>query len=546
MTDLTGEAPGIGIAAKSRNIKRFPRSHSFKSELRSSYAGESARTSWLKNGLPRFSSNSVRESGGESGDQPPAIVQYKLTSKHTKDSGPLTIYSAIAENKDAPFLTALFEWSFQTSYLNLIVMFMAIYTFLSIFFALLIMISHLINSECIMGPKTSSSNFMDAFSLSWATFSTVGYGHIRPNTAVELNDSASSFSCAYTNIVVAFEAFIGILFAGFCGAILFTKTLKSQREAQVVFSDPVCIHFRRSRNLTEHEVIPCPVMEFRIINKLSNKRGGEIIDAKVKCLMAIDSVKQSDAPQEMELHRSILSACTISKDFSHEANEGGAQDDQSRSSSISDLESMRSEVESMKPTLRGSAGSDIYSRKKNQLSRLSSHISSRRGKIKTMRFRSSASFRRKQQIFGEAAVEGGKLLEHKSSFSDIKMDFDEHPFFSRVWVVSHSLDMNSPLLKDSVKAKIRDNNGSWPYTLNSPHSIRSAIKNFDRLIFSINGTSNSSASEVFSRKVYSFTDMVIGYRFAEVTWIDSSGDLKIDFHMANVVRGQEGGGCEPL
>jgi len=39
---------------------------------------------------------------------------------------------------------------------------------------------------------------------------------------------------------------------------------------------------------------------------------------------------------------------------------------------------------------------------------------------------------------------------------------------------------------------------------------------------------------------------VIGYRFAEVTWIDSCGDLKVDFHMTNVVRGQEGGGCEPL
>mmetsp|Transcript_21381 Transcript_21381/g.32589 ORF Transcript_21381/g.32589 Transcript_21381/m.32589 type:complete len:539 (-) Transcript_21381:467-2083(-) len=538
MSDLT-EAPDIGIAARSRNSKHFPRSHSFKSELRSSYAG----TSWLKNGLPRFSSNSVRESGGESGDQPP-IVQYKLTSKHTKDSGPITIYSAITENKDAPFLTTLFEWSFQTSYLNLILIFMAIYTFLSIFFAMLIMISHLITSECIMGPKQSSSNFLDAFSLSWATFSTVGYGHIRPNTAVELSDSASSFSCVYTNIVVAFEAFIGILFAGFCGAILFTKTLKSQREAHVVFSDPVCIHFRHSRNLTENEK-PCPVMEFRIINKLSNKRGGEIVDAKVKCLMAIDSVKQSDAPQKMELHRSVLSVGTISKDFSCEVNEGGAQDNQSRSSSISDLESMRSEIES-NSTLRGSAGSDIYSRKKKQLSRLSSHLSWRKGKFKTMRFRSSPSLRRKQQIFGEAAIEGGKLLEHKSSFSDIKMDFDEHPFFSRVWVVSHSLDMNSPLLRDSVKAKIRDNNGSWPYTLNSPHSIRSAIKNFDRLIFSIHGTSNSSASEVFSRKVYSFTDMVIGYRFAEVTWIDSCGDLKVDFHMTNVVRGQEGGGCEPL
>lgn len=41
-------------------------------------------------------------------------------------------------------------------------------------------------------------------------------------------------------------------------------------------------------------------------------------------------------------------------------------------------------------------------------------------------------------------------------------------------------------------------------------------------------------------------DIVIGYRFTEVTWIDSSGGLKVDFNMANVVRGQKGGGGEPL
>ena len=39
---------------------------------------------------------------------------------------------------------------------------------------------------------------------------------------------------------------MGVLYAGFCGAILFSKVLRSQNNAQVFFSDPIVIRFGKA------------------------------------------------------------------------------------------------------------------------------------------------------------------------------------------------------------------------------------------------------------------------------------------------------------
>lgn len=82
------------------------------------------------------------------------------------------------------------------------------------------------------------------------------------------------------------------LFANYCRlaatrvAILFGKVLRIQSHAQVIFSDPIVIrygpgvqdHDNKSDDEDPHPAKnPCPVLEFRIVNRLFNDVGGEIM-----------------------------------------------------------------------------------------------------------------------------------------------------------------------------------------------------------------------------------------------------------------------------
>lgn len=87
--------------------------------------------------------------------------------------------------------------------------------------------------------------------------------------------------------------FVVVLFYGadIMPAILFGKVLRIQSQAQVIFSDPIVIRFgsgvsdvdggRAAEASTDTEKkIPCPVLEFRIANRLFNEVGGEIMDGR--------------------------------------------------------------------------------------------------------------------------------------------------------------------------------------------------------------------------------------------------------------------------
>ena len=142
-------------------------------------------------------------------------------------------------------------------------------------------------------------------------------------------------------VVGSFEAFLGVLYAGFCGAILFSKVLRSQNNAQVVFSDPIVVRFgkaelsdegssTRGGNVMEEtkdeeeaaphgdeesqwewdgvaigegtspdsntmaaqdrseEGIPCPILDFRLVNRLHDVPSGEIVEAKLDCVAILD------------------------------------------------------------------------------------------------------------------------------------------------------------------------------------------------------------------------------------------------------------------
>ena len=178
--------------------------------------------------------------------------------------------------------------------------------------------------------------------------STVGYGSYAPTVA---QDSANPANCAFVTVICCVESFIGVLFGGFVGAIIYSKIDRVQSLAQVEFSHPMVIRYGSGvdsaweteeeeaaeedgkeeggeedpildpppsltipsvQNLTKAEEkactilqaafrgaavrrgdaakkIPPPVLEFRIANRLHNVEGGEIMDAVIQVVASQDA-----------------------------------------------------------------------------------------------------------------------------------------------------------------------------------------------------------------------------------------------------------------
>lgn len=126
------------------------------------------------------------------------------------------------------------------------------------------------------------------------------------------------------NALCAFEAFVGVCYASFASAIIFSKIARIKSIAQVEFSDPICVRYctgvleksgdesgDSSSDEDEEEAYPCPVLEFRIINQLWQKRGGEIMNATVNVVASkLEHHDQSESLRmgKAKLHRQASQA----------------------------------------------------------------------------------------------------------------------------------------------------------------------------------------------------------------------------------------------
>lgn len=122
-------------------------------------------------------------------------------------------------------LASSLHWMFRVNFIFLFAVMCTIFFLLVIIFAgIIIAVGH-IDDQCIQVGGTafgnSTSEFADAFALSWTTFSTVGYGSTYP--ALGHENDGNPTNCLLITIVSALESFLGVLYSGFCGAILFGK-----------------------------------------------------------------------------------------------------------------------------------------------------------------------------------------------------------------------------------------------------------------------------------------------------------------------------------
>mmetsp|Transcript_2004 Transcript_2004/g.4385 ORF Transcript_2004/g.4385 Transcript_2004/m.4385 type:complete len:510 (+) Transcript_2004:125-1654(+) len=396
-------------------------------------------------------------------------------------------------------LAMYLHWMFRVNFGFLFAIMCAMFFALVIGFAGFITLAGQLDHECVrIGGQVFDAEgaaFADAFALSWTTFSTVGYGSTYPALGYQ-NESPTN--CFFINFICSLESLIGVLYSGFCGAILFGKVLRIQSHAQVIFSDPIVIRYgpgvkSPDGEESDEDKSPCPVLEFRLVNRLFNEVGGEIMDATLNVVANVDAV-DSD-PLGLSSNPAYSSNMSASVD-----------------TSTSDSGSNRSTTDSYR-----SDGSRFV---KNFIN----------------------GWGRGNQTFLEDPT---SRLVTKHIFSKMTVEAGDHPFFKRVWLARHVLDEHSPIVVPRVRRQIRKNGGAWPDRLNTHETIRESI-NFNQILVSLNGVSNVSASDVYAQKIYDFVDINVGYQFVNILYRDSDGTLGVDTDLINDVREQNGGGGEPL
>lgn len=454
-----------------------------------------------------------------------------------------------------------------------------------------------------------------------------GYGLAYPATSYNHKDINE---CMLISMVTAFEAFVGVLYSSLCAALMFAKISRVQSFAQVTFSDPIVIRYGtgivaddddddddrddndddggNAGNTNPTDIrIPCPVLEFRVFNRLDSTNGGEIIDATLNMVASIDASQADSSLQNRNARRkrgkkkrgpvkkthhspvhslslplpsqnerviSDLSDPSLSGNPDNPSELSGRgpapaltrqsqiQQQYARNGPFQSTQSIRLKSGTIQPgqlkpgysNRFGHGGHFVgrhYGHGGRWPGRLSHGLSGRPLRQASQESNSvlfdnlhHVSMRNKSfQAFEEDP--SGKLMP-KKILSKLDVETPDHPFFRRIWLVRHILDSNSLLLKPHVRLMLERNNGYWPKQLNNYESIRASIE-FDQILVSLSGTSNADANSVYAQHVYNMVDVNVGYRFVNALYRNpNDGRLLVDQTLINDVMEQAGGGGEPL
>lgn len=144
-----------------------------------------------------------------------------------------------------------------------------------------------------------------------------------PSTSTNLGDTHPR-ECTWTVLLCTSEAFLGLLFAGMCAAILYGKVNRTQSHANILFSNAVCIQYEEEEEEIDDDEEEndkllrtplffddddadatvakdeenqlkeetkfvdqyngCPILKFQVVNELANQEGGELVDCFMKAV----------------------------------------------------------------------------------------------------------------------------------------------------------------------------------------------------------------------------------------------------------------------
>jgi len=178
----------------------------------------------------------------------------------------------------------------EGSWTRVIVSLVAAYVLVNVVFAAL----YLLEPGSI--ANVDEGNFLDAFSFSVQTMSTIGYGAMTPETD-------------YAHVLVTIEAAIGLLGAALATGLMFAKAARPR--SSVLFSDCAVVTNRYGT----------PTLMFRA----GNARGNEVVEAKVNVTLLRDEVSPEGMNMrtlyDLQLRRDTSPLFMLSWTVMHEIDE---------------------------------------------------------------------------------------------------------------------------------------------------------------------------------------------------------------------------------
>jgi len=382
---------------------------------------------------------------------------------------------------------------------------MVIYMVVMVLFAWFLMLAGNAQPACIVAAGSpfgesdteDATRFSDAFALSWTTFTTVGYGMIYTAVGGDFQPNGPDGElaiepgqCSWVVFLCTAEAFLGLLYAGMCAAILFGKVNRVQSHANIVFSNSVCLQYEEVEEFDEEDdEEDTAVDEVEVQVDEFEEQGGSKLN-----LSAIEM------PIDEEMDEENLLTVDTTMNQSQSPLEESAFIDQFNGC----------------PVLKFQVVNELCNEE-------GSEIVDAIMKVVGVKFKGQ-----------------GDRITHSQYVRVNLVDF-EHPFFSRVWHGVHILDSTSPLLTDKARQTIQANNGSWPSSwFEHPNIIQEKL-DFEDLILTVAGVSNVSAVTVHAYKRYKIGDVLVGYNFAPLVFRDrKTGITEVDLALANDVREQNG------
>jgi len=466
-------------------------------------------------------------------------------------------------------------WVYQSSFLGVLIVCIVFYYVMVFAFAgMLVGMESMTDGRCGLDHEkmwSKKQEFELAFELSWTTFTTVGYGQISP--------SGSEYNCYPIRIVCALFAFMGLLFNSLSAAIFFSKLERILTRASVTFSSSVCLQFGKSvakvggsryvyghvlksgsnaslggfsdksidSNLSKgaessedtdaprapkrmSERCPYPYIEFRIVNDHANYKNRAIWNAQVSAM-----VQLSAKDVEKREHRYNTSSGEIFREYVTTSTHS-------------------------RDTYKGSNGdlSNASSHKKNLKQSAMSNL--------------TASISDTAMVVQESDTGTGKGAHPEGRiYYPLTLEPSDHPYFRRAWYIRHTLNAKSPLLKLTVREKIRENKG-WDPDLCRYEDILASLVEFHRLRITFKGTSAVSNKVVYAQKLYTMEDVFVGWQFGQIFyekqnwtwfrrwWCDGSeskdmeteardyddSNLMLDKRLIHDIVPQPGGNHEPI
>jgi hypothetical protein len=326
------------------------------------------------------------------------------------------------------------------------------------------------------------------------------YGSTYPALSTE-SDKDGDARCAFIHFVTALEALVGVVYAGFTGAIIFAKVTRITQRADVRFSTPLTVTFGsgvEARLVNEGKdgsrdavrifgddaeemagPSPFPVLTFRIANTMHEMLGAEIISARLNVAAVIENDRHQDQVSE-ELAKAINRDRMARRRSTWETRRRATASESERSNRtsvterISDATLRTSVTERMSDATPENALTNL--RSLNEF--VHKGITSLASTIVKINEEEEVSAKKPPRI----------------TFAKLDLDEPEHPLFKRIWKINHVIDQDSPLLTAEAKRAILNNNGQWPRKWNNHQAVRRAVR-FKQLVVSFTGLSNLTGGE---------------------------------------------------